>query len=106
MAVLSQAFDQHRLVNPTKHTCMRRVCVDLLDAAWGVGMCRIVVSVTRVYRVGVLFGLVRFALLLADVLCWVDRCFDSWVLLGLLCLLRVTYACDHAAYTCTAIIDT
>ena len=47
-------------------------------------------SSTRVYRVGVWFGFVRFALLLAVVLCWVDRCFESWVLLGLLCLLRVT----------------
>ena len=69
---------------------VRHVCVDLLHAGWGVAMCRMVVSFTRVYRVGVWFGFVRFALLLAVVLCWVDRCFDSWVLLGLLCLLRVT----------------
>ena len=34
---------------------VRRVCVDLLDAAWGVGMCGIVttVSSTGVYLVGV-----------------------------------------------------
>ena len=36
------------------------------------------------------FGSVRSALRLAAVLCFVDRCFGSWVLLGLLCLLRVT----------------
>ena len=55
-------------------------------------MCRIIVSATRVYRIGVLCGFIRFALLLAVVLCLVDRCFDSWVLLGLLCLLRRTRA--------------
>ena len=36
-----------------------------------------------------LVSVVRFALLLAVVLCWVDRSFDFLVLLGLLCLLRV-----------------
>ena len=56
-------------------------------------MCTIIVSFTRVYRAGVWFGFVRFALLLAVVLCWVARCFGSWVLLGLFCLLRVTR--DH-----------
>ena len=45
----------------------------------------------RVYRVGVWLGFISFALLLAVVLCWVDRCFESWVLLGLHCLLRVTH---------------
>ena len=97
-------------------TCVR--LPDLLDAAWGVAMCpplrtgalclmpawfwndvdfffgsfcgRMVVSFTRVYRVGGLFGFVSFARLLAVVLCWVDRCFDSWAFLGLFCLLRVT----------------
>ena len=44
----------------------------------------------RVYRVGVWFGFVRFTLLLEVVLCWVGRCFDSWVLPCLFCLLRVT----------------
>ena len=44
-------------------------------------------SFARVYR-GVWFGFVRFALLLAVVLCWVGRCLDSWLLLGLLSLLR------------------
>ena len=48
-------------------------------------------SFTKVYRVAVWLGFVRFALLLAVVLCWVDRCFDSWMLLALLCLLRVTH---------------
>ena len=43
-----------------------------------------------VYRGGVRFGFVWFALLLAFVLCWVDRCLCSWVLLGLFCLLCVT----------------
>ena len=38
------------------------------------------------------FGFVRFALLLAVVLCWVARCFGSWVLLAFFCLHRVTYA--------------
>ena len=47
-------------------------------------------SFARVYCVvGVWFGFVRSALLLA-VVCWVDCCFDSWVLLGLLCFLCVT----------------
>ena len=45
---------------------------------------------TRVYR-GVWFGFVRFALLLAVGLCWVGRRLDSWVLLGLFCLLRVLH---------------
>ena len=31
-----------------------------------------------------------FALLLAGIPCWVDRCFDSWALLAFFCLLRVT----------------
>ena len=53
-------------------------------------VCRTVVPFTRVCRVGIWCGFVRFALLLAVVLCWVDRCFDSWLLLGLFCLLRVT----------------
>ena len=42
------------------------------------------------YRAVVWFGFVRPALLLAIVLCWVDCCSGSWVLLGLLCFLRVT----------------
>ena len=42
---------------------------------------------TKVYLVGVWFGFDRLALLLAVVLGWVDRCFYSWVLLGLFCLL-------------------
>ena len=50
-------------------------------------------SSAGVYRVGVWFGFVRSALLLAVVLCLVDCCFDSWVLLGLLCFLHVTQ-CD------------
>ena len=54
-------------------------------------MRRIIVSFTRVYRVRVWCGFVRFALLLAGVLCWVAR-FGSWVLLGLFCLLCVTRA--------------
>ena len=53
-------------------------------------MCRIIVSFTRVHCVGVWFGFVRLALLLAIVLFWVPRCFGSWVLLGLFCLLRAT----------------
>ena len=44
----------------------------------------------RVCRVGVWFGFIRSALLLAVVVCWVDCCFDSWVLLFLLCFLRLT----------------
>ena len=58
---------------------------------------RRVASFARVYRVGVWFGVVRSALLLAVVLCWVDCSFWSWVsgvaqvLLGLLCFLRVTH---------------
>ena len=49
------------------------------------------------YRVGVWFGFLRFALLLAVVLCWVDRYFDSWVLLGLFCLHRVTLWMNEVA---------
>ena len=45
---------------------------------------------TRLSRVEVWFRFVRFALLLVVVLCWVARCFGSWVLLGLFCLLHVT----------------
>ena len=36
------------------------------------------------------FRFAWFALLLEVVLCWVGRCFGSWVLLGSLCILRVT----------------
>ena len=53
---------------------------------------------TRVYRVGVWFGFVRIALLLAVILCWVDRCFDSWVLLGFFCLLRVTHPAAESKF--------
>ena len=44
-----------------------------------------------VYRDGIWFRFVRSALLLAVILCWVDRCFGSWVLLGFFSLLRVTH---------------
>ena len=47
-------------------------------------------SFASVYLIGVFFGFIRTALLLAVVLCWVDCCFHSWVLLGLLSLLCVT----------------
>ena len=30
--------------------CVCDMCVDLLEAAWGVALCRLVVSCTRVYR--------------------------------------------------------
>ena len=53
-------------------------------------MFRVTVSLTSVCRIGVWFDFVRFAFLLAVILCGVDRCFGSWVLLGLFCLLRVT----------------
>ena len=46
---------------------------------------------TRVYRDGAWFSFVRFALLLAVVLCWVDRCLEFWVLLGFFCLVRVAH---------------
>ena len=36
------------------------------------------------------FGFVGFALRLAVILRWVERCFGSWGVLGLFCLLRVT----------------
>ena len=39
------------------------------DAAWGVAMCRIIVSFARVYRVGVWFGFIRSALLLQEASC-------------------------------------
>ena len=53
-------------------------------------------AIAMVCRVGVWFGFVRSALLLAVVLCWVDCCFASWVLMGLLCFLRVTNAKAHS----------
>ena len=73
---------------------VRRACVDLLDAAWGVGLlCHRrgcialedgLVSLATHVSMHDAFSY-RFALLLAVDLCWVDRGFDSWVLLGLLC---------------------
>ena len=42
-----------------------------------VAMCGIIVSFTRGHRDGVWFGFVRFAMVLAVVLCWVERCFSS-----------------------------
>ena len=62
---------------------------------------RIVVSFTRVHRGG-WFGFVRFALLRAVFLCRVGRCMDSWVFLGLLCLLRVTQACADSFFHAVA----
>ena len=50
---------------------------------------RIIVSFARVRREGVWFAFVGLALLLVVVLCWVDRCSGSWVLLGLFRLLHV-----------------
>ena len=47
------------------------------------------VAFARVYRVGVWSGFIMSALLLAVVLCWVDCCLGSWVLLGLLWFLCV-----------------
>ena len=47
-------------------------------------------SFARIYRNSGWFGFVRSTLLLAVVLCWVDRGFGSWVLLGVFCLVRVT----------------
>ena len=46
--------------------------------------------VLRRWHHSVWFGFITSALLLSVVLCWVDCGFDSWVLLGLLCFLRVT----------------
>ena len=46
---------------------------------------------SRWSMVGVWLGFVRSALLLAVVLGWVDCCFYSWVVLALLCFLRVTH---------------
>ena len=72
-------------------------CFVVLGVAWPLllspcnkTMCRIFVSVLRGCCVGLFFGFARFAIPLAAVLYWVDRCFDSWVLPGLRCLLRVT----------------
>ena len=45
--------------------CVRETCVRGLDAAWGVTICRIILSFARVCRVGVWFGFVGSALLLA-----------------------------------------
>ena len=64
------------------------MCGAFLDASCGLAVYRIVVAVMWVYRDGVWFGFITSALLLAVVLCWVDRYFCSWVLLGSFCLLR------------------
>ena len=47
------------------HRCVRETCVRWLDAAWGVGICTIIVSFARVCRVGVWFRFTS-ALLLAE----------------------------------------
>ena len=44
-------------------------------------------GLTDLFTTLVWFGYVTFALPLAIILCWVDRYFDSWVLLGLFRLL-------------------
>ena len=44
-----------------------------------------------IYRDGVWCGFIRSALLLAIVLCCVDSCFGSWVLLSLFFLVCATY---------------
>ena len=54
------------------------------------------VSFARVYRVGVWLGFFRSALLLVVVLRWVDCFLGSWLLLGLLCILRVTQSKANA----------
>ena len=51
---------------------------------------RIIVSFARLYRVGVWFGFVRSALLLADVTC-IILSFEAMP--GLCCFLRVTLVC-------------
>ena len=77
---------------------VRHVCFDLLDAAWGYAVCRnFFFFLTRMYCVGVWFHFVGRALLLDVVLCWVDCCFGSWVLLCLFCLLHVTPGGDGVA---------
>ena len=48
------------------------VWVDLLDAAWGLPVCGVMVSFTWVCRDGIWFGFTRFALLLAVIRCWGD----------------------------------
>ena len=53
-------------------------------------MCRVIMSFAKVYHVGVWFRFNRSALRLAVALCWVEFCFDSWVLPGSLCFLRIT----------------
>ena len=62
--------------------------VRVVDAACGVAICRIIVSFARLCRVGVWFGFVRSALLLAVVACIVLS-FEAMP--GLCCFLRVTH---------------
>ena len=73
------------------HPCIHASCVltylTRLGAELRVGLLGLF---TCVYCVGGWFGFVGFKLLLADVLCWVEHIFGSWVLLALLYLLRVT----------------
>ena len=67
--------------------CVREPCLRGLDAAWGVGICRIVFLFARVCRVGVWFSFVRSALLLAVGTCIVLS-FEAMP--GLCCFLCVT----------------
>ena len=62
-------------------------------------------SFIRVYRDGVWFGLGRVALLLADVVFWVDCCFGSWVLVGSPCKTTNT-ATNNAPYACPLMTST
>ena len=58
-------------------------------------------SFTWAYRDGVWFASIRFALLLAVVLCWSDRCLGSPVLLGLFCYPHATHG-QHPVYIAPA----
>ena len=68
--------------------CVRATCVRLLDAAWGVTNCRIILSFARVCRIGVWFGFVGSALLLAVGTCVALSC---EAMRGLCSFLRVTH---------------
>ena len=81
--------------------CVRETCMRLLDAAWGVAVCKIILSFVRVCRVGVWFHFVWSALLLAVGTCAV-LLFGA--LPGLSCFLRVTQS--HVKVAITALTGT
>ena len=91
---IQRTFQSQEAVQPQRNQTIRQPDTPAQKAKYSYKL-----YFTRVYRVGVWVGFVRFALLLAAVLCLGDRCSDSWVFLGLLCLLREghIFSCENFA---------